>query len=266
MAARSTVVLCALLTVLLGGCTRVGGSDPSPSLSTAPPRPFTVVTTDPILTTDPAAVADSGSELLTLNVFQTLLTAEPGDVAPKPDAAKDCQVDTPRSYLCTLKPGLTFHNGHPLTSSDVKFSIQRAMRLNVPGSSAPLLDSIRSIETPDPLTVRFILSRPDAQLQWALASPAAAIVDEQVYSPDVVRGTDQPIALQVDAVLDVRAIDQGEPVSESAVRSIHPGAKQSSPSSAPARALVLEQLRPVLEDAVWIAGGPADPGARSSEA
>ena len=80
-----------------------------------------------------------------------------------------------------------FQNGHSLTSSDVKFCIQRALRLDVPGSSAPLLSTLRRIETPDPLTVRFVLSRVDTQFGWALASPAASIVDEQVYNSDEVR-------------------------------------------------------------------------------
>ena len=38
------------------------------------------------------------------------------------------------------------------------------------------------------MTVRFVLSRPDTQFGWALASPAASIVDEQVYDADEVRG------------------------------------------------------------------------------
>ena len=85
-----------------------------------------------------------------------------------------------------------FHNGHPLTSADVKFSIERAARLDVPGSSASLLSSLRRIETPDDLTVRFLLSRPDTQFGWALASPAASIVDAEVYDADRVREPEGP--------------------------------------------------------------------------
>ena len=75
----------------------------------------------------------------------------------------------------------------------MKFSIQRAPRLDVPGSSASLLSTLRRIETPDHVTVRFVLSRVDTQFGWALASPAASIVDEQVYNADEVRPEDQPI-------------------------------------------------------------------------
>ena len=62
----------------------------------------------------------------------------------------------------------------------------------MPGSSASLLSSLRRIETPDDLTVRFLLSRPDTQFGWALASPAASIVDEEVYDADRVQRAEGP--------------------------------------------------------------------------
>ncbi len=43
------------------------------------------------------------------------------------------------------------------------------------------------------MTVRFVLSRVDTQFGWALASPAASIVDEEVYDADEVRRPQDPI-------------------------------------------------------------------------
>jgi peptide/nickel transport system substrate-binding protein len=187
------------LTATLAVCLAVTGCDganplPSPNTSSsAPPRPFTVMSTDPITVTDPAAVTDAASDMLTLNVFQRLMTAPPGQSVLKPDAAKDCTFTTPKTYTCILNKDLQFTNGNALTSSDVKFSIQRAARLDVPGSSAGLLSSLRRIDTPDPLTVVFELSQVDTQFGWALASPAASIVDEQTYDADEIRPADRPI-------------------------------------------------------------------------
>ncbi len=187
------------LTAALSVCLAVTGCDasdpiPAPSVSSsAPPRPFTVMSTDPITVTDPAAVTDAASDIFVLNVFQRLMTAPPGQAVPKPDAAKDCTFTSPRTYTCILNKDLQFSNGDALTSSDVKFSIQRAARLDVPGSSAALLSSLRRIDTPDPLTVVFELSQADTQFVWALASPAASIVDEQVYDADEIRAPDRPI-------------------------------------------------------------------------
>ena len=64
--------------------------------------------------------------MLALNVFQRLMTADPGGSVLKPDAARDCLFTSSTTYTCTLNEDLAFHNGHPLTSSDVKFSIERA--------------------------------------------------------------------------------------------------------------------------------------------
>ena len=189
-----TGLAAALALLVLTSCTPADvDPQPNPSQSTPTAPPLTVLSTDVIRVADPAAITDPGSVVLSLNVFQRLMTAEPGQAVLKPDAAKDCLFTADTVYTCTLNPNLVFQNGHRLTSSDVKFSIQRALRLDVAGSSAPLLSTLRRIETPDPLTVRFVLSRVDTQFGWALASPAASIVDEQVYNSDEVRPNDQPI-------------------------------------------------------------------------
>jgi peptide/nickel transport system substrate-binding protein len=187
------LLVAAALVLLITGC-RTPGERPAPTpTASSTPRPFTVMSTDQIRVTDPAAITDAASTVLALNVFQRLMTADPGGSVLKPDAARDCLFTAATSYTCTLNDDLAFHNGHPLTSSDVKFSIERAYRLNVPGSSAPALSSLRKVQTPDEKTVRFVLSRPDTQFGWALASPAASIVDEEVYDADRVRDPNDSI-------------------------------------------------------------------------
>jgi peptide/nickel transport system substrate-binding protein len=186
---RLVAVLLLLAALALAGCRTAGNTtSPTPSTPGSTPRPFTVLTTDPIRVVDPAAITDASSAVLAYNVFQRLMTADPGESVLKPDAARECLFTTATTYSCTLNEDVTFHNGHPLTAEDVKFSIERAARLNVPGSSASLLSkSLRRIEVTDDLTVRFLLSRPDTQFGWALASPAASIVDAEVYDADRVR-------------------------------------------------------------------------------
>ncbi len=194
---RAAALLTSMLTgaaVSLAACDAPSTTPaPEPSVSTTQDRPLTVISTDRVSTADPAAVTDQGSAILALNVFQRLMTAEPGEQALKPDAARDCLFTAATVYTCTLNEKETFHNGHSLTSSDVRFSIERARKLDVTGSSATLLSSLRRIETPDPLTVRFVLSRVDTQFGWALASPAASIVDEEVYGADTLRRPQDPI-------------------------------------------------------------------------
>lgn len=189
----------AAMVLLITGCTRedVPAGQPAPEAtstsatpSPTPLRPFTVATTEAFTQTDPVAVTTGMGTALTLNVFQKLMTMPAGGAALelKPDAARDCMYASETMYVCDLQRDLYFHNGHRLTSSDVRFSIERARRIGKDGSSASLLSSLKRIETPDDYTIRFILSHPDTQFGLALASPAAAIVDEQVYKPDQIRG------------------------------------------------------------------------------
>ncbi|QGN32709.1 hypothetical protein GJV80_07705 [Microlunatus sp. Gsoil 973] len=184
-----------MVLAMISGCSgSAPDPGPTPSTSPSPERPFTVMTTDRIRTADPAAVADTGSTMLTQNVFQRLMTIDPTQPQwLKPDAAQDCSYPTRTVYECVLRPDLKFSNGDPMTSADVKFSIQRALRLDVGGSSASLMGSLRRVETPDAQTVRFVLSRYDTQFSRALASPAASIVDSKVYNPDRIQGPDKPI-------------------------------------------------------------------------
>lgn len=157
---------------------------PSPTPTPRPDRDFTVGTTDAITTVDPAAMTTGGSETVAYAVFQRLMATPAGDSLLKPDAARDCIFEQATVYTCTLLEGLRFHSGAEVTAADVKYSIDRAIRLDVAGSSAPQLASISSIEAPDPQTVRFFLSYPDTEIGHALASPAASIVDPTVFPAD----------------------------------------------------------------------------------
>lgn len=155
-----------------------------PTPTPRPDRDFTVGTTDAITTTDPAVMTTGGSQTVAFSVFQRLMTTPAGQDLLKPDAARDCIFSQATVYTCTLLDGLRFQSGRPLTSADVKYSIERARKLNVAGSGAEQLASISSIETPDPQTVRFVLSYADTDIGYALATPAASIVDPEVYPAD----------------------------------------------------------------------------------
>jgi len=138
------------------------------------------VTAETVTSLDPAGPLDVGSRTLQANLYQTLLTMTPDKPTPVPDAA-DCQYDAPTTYTCSLKNELTFPNGHELTSSDVKFSFDRMLRLKTPGGPAGLFTSVASVSTPDELTAVFTLKKPDARLPYLLTTTGASIVDEESY-------------------------------------------------------------------------------------
>jgi peptide/nickel transport system substrate-binding protein len=112
-----------LAAALLSGCGEEKGGDAGGSGGSV-----IVGMSDEVLATDPAAGYDPGSWLLFNNVFQSLLSFPKGASVPQPEAADKCGFDQGGSkvYRCTLRDGLKFSNGNPLTSEDVKFSFERA--------------------------------------------------------------------------------------------------------------------------------------------
>ncbi len=171
--------------LIVAGCTGPVEPTATPSPSVSPSaRPFTVSTSGPITTADPALARADTDALIVTNVYQRLMHVQTDTGELKPDAATDCYFSSETVYECTLPEGLHFHNGHELTSSDVRFSIQRALRLDTAGTGVKLLDSLVRITTPDALTVRFALAYADNRFGYALAALAASIVDEQVFDPD----------------------------------------------------------------------------------
>lgn len=146
-------------------------------------------TMDKPVSTDPAAGYDPGSWLLFNNVFQSLLSFPKGGTKPEPEAAKSCIFTDTHSqvFRCTLKDGLTFSNGHKLTSEDVKFSFDRTRRIKDKNGPAVMFTALDKVEAPDAKTVVFHLKTPDATFPSKIASGAGSIVDHTAYPADRLR-------------------------------------------------------------------------------
>ncbi len=65
-------------------------------------------------------------------------------------------------YTFTLRPGLTFHNGDPLTSADLRYTYERTIDPDFASPHANKLALVESFETPDEWTVTLTLSAPFA--------------------------------------------------------------------------------------------------------
>jgi peptide/nickel transport system substrate-binding protein len=106
--------------------------------------------------------------------YSTLLKFDTANY-PKlvPDVAASYEVSADQLiYTFKLKPNVKFHDGSTLTSADVKATYERLR--NPPQGVVSLrkasFEDISSIETPDPLTVVFKLSKPDASMLANFAS------------------------------------------------------------------------------------------------
>ncbi|MDT3397455.1 ABC transporter substrate-binding protein [Streptomyces sp. B1866] len=148
--------------------------------------PIRVGTTDRVTALDPAGAYDSGSWALYSNVYQSLLTFDPGATQPRPDAARACafQGADLTVYVCRLRPGLRFAGGRPITAEDVKYSFDRVRRINDPRGPAPLFDTLAQVRADGPDKVVFTLRTPDATFPFKIATGAGSIVDRDTYPAD----------------------------------------------------------------------------------
>jgi peptide/nickel transport system substrate-binding protein len=196
------------LAVALAACGSSNSSGSGDNTTSGTGSPWILGTTDTVTALDPAGSYDLGSSTLEYNLYQTLVTVPPNSTQIEGDAAKSCTYNNPKTLTCTLNPGEKFSNGDPLTSSDVKYSFERAIKIqDANGAAIYLLGSITTtakdgtvtlnkgaIETPDDQTVVFHLDHPDTTFQYVLTYPgAAAIVDEDVFPADKKLPDDQII-------------------------------------------------------------------------
>lgn len=103
------------------------------------------------------------------NVYEALFRLN-DDGSVSPSLVKDYTVsEDGLTYTFTLQPGVTFHSGDPLTSADVKWSIERVTSPDSKSSRKNSLKPIASIETPDDATVVIKLSSRSISLPYNLS-------------------------------------------------------------------------------------------------
>jgi peptide/nickel transport system substrate-binding protein len=68
--------------------------------------------------------------------------------------------DDHKTFTFHLREGVTFHNGKPLTSADVKYTFDSLLSPELKSPIRGAVDKIRAIEAPDPLTVVFYAREP----------------------------------------------------------------------------------------------------------
>ena len=121
---------------------------------------------------DPAKIFLIENQTVAGHIYNGLVKYDQKTNNIVPDLATSWEVSADGTvYTFKLKSGVSFHKGFgPLTSDDVKFSFDRV--LDPKGGSAyrGQFASIKSIETPDPLTVKITTTAPAAGLLHKLTA------------------------------------------------------------------------------------------------
>ena len=190
---RITLAAIAAISLSLGA-TACGDDDDDGGGSSGEEGTLIQGTIDQPVSYDPAGSYDLPSYNVIFNVYQNLLQIPPGGNEPEPEAAEECDFTDEENtvYECTLREGLKFSDGSDLTSEDVKTSFERNAKIADPQGASSLYTNLKSIDTPDDLTVVFNLSSPDATWPFLLTSGGAAIAPSE-YPADKVQPSDQVI-------------------------------------------------------------------------
>ena len=124
---------------------------------------------------DPRVGLDAQSERIGELVFDALLTRDE-HLNVQPGLAERWEMPDPLTYVFHLHHGVTFHDGRPLTSRDVKWTFDSLLDGKIRSTKTATYRSVDRIDAPDDFTVIFHLKEPNATLPWNLSEGAIGIV------------------------------------------------------------------------------------------
>ena len=204
------LVAAAAAVIVLAACNGDKPSSDRPGTTQAAPKKGGVLRlgVTRIGSLDPAQARIVEQLLVADQLFDALTTPDPVTLEPMPSLAARWEASADqKQWDFFLRPGLTFANGRPITSDDVRFTLERIARPATGSPAADLLQPVSGyavfsagqapqltgVTTPTPEQVHISLDSPLAVLPSVLSSPVFGIVPrEAVEAPSPVFA-DQPV-------------------------------------------------------------------------
>lgn len=151
---------------------------------------------DDMVTNDPSRTYEWTSQIIDQAAYDTLVTVEPPDVSViRPRLATRWTISPDgTTYTFTLRPGVRFASGNPLTAHDVRFSFMRLK--NLKDNPSFFMDDVKDVTVVDDHTVRVVLTAPNVAFLAVLAAVPTGILDSRTVMAK--GGTDAPNAKDVD--------------------------------------------------------------------
>lgn len=178
-------LLCAVLTGCGGESTDQTPAEEDPSTDAPVANEITVgIANDLDDSLDPHKTVKAGTREVMFNVFEGLVKPTPdGDLTPA--IAEDYTVSEDRlTYTFTLREGVKFHNGDPVTAEDVKYSIDRCADDSEGDPLVPAFLIIQEVAVVDEKTVAITLTEPSNEfLSYLTAAILPAGYDGQDTAP-----------------------------------------------------------------------------------
>jgi peptide/nickel transport system substrate-binding protein len=139
------------------------------------PGTLVIATAGAAGTLDPALATTAASYDLVMVVYERLVAYD-DEGQPQPQLAESWETLDDLTHVFTLRAGVTFHNGQPLTADDVKWTFERIKDPATASSWARKFEPIDAIDSDGDRVVTFHLSSPYGPFMAALASPWGSIV------------------------------------------------------------------------------------------
>ena len=174
------VIMVISLRRLLGGAAIIAAAAASPvqAIAQAPGGTMVIVGTSSPRHLNPAVQSGAATAIPGTQLFASPLKYD-GQWNPQPYLAKSWSIaENGLSVTLNLVDNAVFHDGTPVTSEDVAFSIE-TMRNNHPFTS--MYAPVTAVETPDTHTAVIRLSRPHPAIMLALSGPLCPIIPKHVF-------------------------------------------------------------------------------------
>jgi peptide/nickel transport system substrate-binding protein len=159
------------------------GRDRAAVAATAPtPNTLIMAPNFVIRSLDPGHTLEPDGEMVTHACYDALVTFDGADLStPKPHVATSWKVSGGgRLYTFTLRQGIRFASGNPLTSADVKWSFDRV--INLQSNPAFFLANVDEVQAPDPQTIVLRLKAPQPSILPILSNGALGIMDSKLVT------------------------------------------------------------------------------------
>lgn len=137
-------------------------------------------TSDNTQAINPLYISGDADSRITELIWDRLMRIGP-DGLPQPWAAESVEYEDATNVMVTLREGMMWHDGEPVTVEDVKFSFEVPSAGEAP-MYAPFTRRIENIEIVDDRTLRFTLNEPWAAFEVASLSKVN-IIPMHIWEP-----------------------------------------------------------------------------------
>lgn len=172
-----SVFLLTTLTIALSACSGDKADENSSQITIGIPQ-------DVEDSLDPHKAVAAGTKEVYFNIFEGLVKPDSnGNIIPAVASGYKAS-DDGTVYTFTLREGIRFHDGNPVTVEDIKYSIDKCADTSNGEPLIAALSNIESVNILDDKTVEIILKESNTEFDAELANVTAAILPASNKEPD----------------------------------------------------------------------------------